>query len=251
MAWYVTPISAAAEETVPPSSCNAWLLSMGALNHGSGRASTAVQPTVDSMVRMGSAYWDRIKPAMDAAGMDIADLARSLQISYQAVAKLPNGGAFGSNNNIKAARLFGLNPEWLATGRGTREAGAVQVEPSVSIKTALPVVLRAIAGAPAPVRNELAQVLALFAQSGADTYGLRIKELLGVDQRQPRLARASDDRAEVNPRELENVIGSLIELAGTPSAEARAKGKRIALELTAPRPASATADQEADHGSAV
>ena len=40
-------------------------------------------------------------------------------------------------------------------------------------------------------------------------------------------------RAEVNPRELENVIGGLIELAGAPTDEARSKGRKIARELMA------------------
>lgn len=157
---------------------------------------------------------------------------------------------------LKGEELFGCSAMWVMTGEHPRRWMAESVsEPAAAYVTpaqALPVVLRAIAGSPASVRNELAQVLSLFAQSGADTYGLRIKELLGIDQRQHRLSRTDDSgRAEVNPRELENVIGGLIELAGTPSAEARAKGRRIARELTAPKPASATADQEADHGSAM
>lgn len=71
---------------------------------------------------MASSYWSRLKPEMDAHGFTISQLAERLQISFQAVAKVRDGGAFGSTNNIKAAKLFGLNPEWLATGRGPRAA---------------------------------------------------------------------------------------------------------------------------------
>lgn len=64
-------------------------------------------------------YWTRLKAEMDKAGFDIAKLAKELGISYQAVNKVKNGGAFGSQNNIKAARLFGVSPEYLATGKDT------------------------------------------------------------------------------------------------------------------------------------
>lgn len=68
-------------------------------------------------------YWERLEPEMDAKKMDITALADALKISYQAVAKVRNGGSFGSANNIKAAKLFGLNPEWLATEKGPKYAG--------------------------------------------------------------------------------------------------------------------------------
>lgn len=71
---------------------------------------------------MASSYWSRLKPEMDAHGFTIPQLAEHLQVSFQAVAKVRDGGAFGSTNNIKAAKLFGLSPEWLATGRGNRLA---------------------------------------------------------------------------------------------------------------------------------
>ncbi len=60
---------------------------------------------------------------MESHGFTITQLAERLQVSFQAVAKVRDGGAFGSTNNIKAARLLGLNPEWLATGRGPMRAG--------------------------------------------------------------------------------------------------------------------------------
>lgn len=67
-------------------------------------------------------YWSRLKPEMDANGLSIPRLAERMGVSFQAVAKVRDGGAFGSENNIKAAKLFGLTPEWLATGRGKKFA---------------------------------------------------------------------------------------------------------------------------------
>jgi len=65
-------------------------------------------------------YWDRLKPEMDARQMEVADLARAIGVSFQAVAKVRDGGSFGSANNFKAAKFFGLTPEWLATGKGAK-----------------------------------------------------------------------------------------------------------------------------------
>lgn len=65
-------------------------------------------------------YWDRLKPEMDAEGMGIQEVANALGISFQAVVKVRDGGSFGSANNIKAAKLFGVSSDWLATGRGPK-----------------------------------------------------------------------------------------------------------------------------------
>lgn len=74
--------------------------------------------TIATMVK----YWDRLKPEIDSRGWDIAETARQLKVSFQAVAKVRDGGSFGSKNNLKAAKLFGLDAEWLATGKGPRRA---------------------------------------------------------------------------------------------------------------------------------
>ena len=75
-------------------------------------------------------YWERLKPAMDAKKLDITALAAAMDISFQAVAKVRDGGAFGSTNNLKAAKLLGLNPEWLATGKGAKFVGVEHYEGS-------------------------------------------------------------------------------------------------------------------------
>lgn len=72
------------------------------------------------MQTMVSSYWSRLKPEMDARGWGIQQMADKLGVSFQAVAKVRDGGAFGSENNLKAARLLDVTPEWLATGRGVK-----------------------------------------------------------------------------------------------------------------------------------
>ncbi|APW37142.1 hypothetical protein RD110_07980 [Rhodoferax koreense] len=78
-------------------------------------------------------YWERLKPEMDARNMEVADLARAINVTFQAVAKVRNGGAFGSANNFKAATLFGLAPRWLATGEGNKWASEAQREAAEAI----------------------------------------------------------------------------------------------------------------------
>lgn len=81
------------------------------------------------MSTMVGSYWDRLKPALDAHRMSASRLAAALGISYQAVKKVRDGGDFGSANNLRAARLLGLNPEWLATGVGPRSTDATSTIP--------------------------------------------------------------------------------------------------------------------------
>ena len=63
---------------------------------------------------------ERLRTAMENSGIKAAELARSLGISYQAVKKLCDGTSksFSAENNMKAAKLLGINPDWLASGQG-------------------------------------------------------------------------------------------------------------------------------------
>ena len=65
-------------------------------------------------------YWDRLKPLMDAKNWDITRFASELKVSYQAIKKVRDGGELGSKNNLKAAKIFKVNPDWLATGVGLK-----------------------------------------------------------------------------------------------------------------------------------
>jgi hypothetical protein len=67
-----------------------------------------------------STYPDRLTEAMAHAEYDITRLAKELGISYVAVQKAAQKGAFGSLNNLKAAKILKVNHHWLATGEGER-----------------------------------------------------------------------------------------------------------------------------------
>lgn len=64
-------------------------------------------------------YWDRLESLM-GEGWDASRLAKELKVSYQAIKKVRDGGSLGSKNNLKAAKLFKVNPDWLATGLGPK-----------------------------------------------------------------------------------------------------------------------------------
>ncbi len=57
---------------------------------------------------------------MKAAGVSTSQLARDLDISYQAVKKVLDGGAFNKDNNIAAAKRLGVHSDWLAAGKEPR-----------------------------------------------------------------------------------------------------------------------------------
>lgn len=63
-------------------------------------------------------YKDRLAKAMKRASFGTQALADALQVSYQAVRKVLEGGKFGTTNNAKAAKILQVNSDWLATGRG-------------------------------------------------------------------------------------------------------------------------------------
>jgi hypothetical protein len=64
---------------------------------------------------------------MDVKGIGRTELASAIGISYQGVRKVfDSDGAFGSENNLKAAAYFKVNPQWLATGEGERSIAPVE-----------------------------------------------------------------------------------------------------------------------------
>lgn len=98
-------------------------------------------------------YKTRLKDLMDFKGIGRTELANALGISYQGVRKVfDSDGAFGSENNLRAAEYFRVNPRWLATGEGER---------SPSVKAAAPYV------GPTPLGRELALVFDMIPE--ADT----------------------------------------------------------------------------------
>ena len=68
-------------------------------------------------------YKQRLGELMQVKGIGRQELASAIGISYQGVRKVfDSDGAFGSENNLKAAEYFGVNPKWLATGEGSKYA---------------------------------------------------------------------------------------------------------------------------------
>lgn len=65
---------------------------------------------------MVNTVWDRLEPLMREHGYTVSSLAKKLGVSYQAIGKVKDGGNFGTSNNLAAAKLFGVRPEWLAQG---------------------------------------------------------------------------------------------------------------------------------------
>ena len=87
----------------------------------------AIEPRLTTQGQQGGAmistmaeYSERLAEAMQAAGYDKTRLHRELGISYQAVKKAVEGGKFGTENHLKAAKLLGVSPDWLADGKGAR-----------------------------------------------------------------------------------------------------------------------------------
>lgn len=74
-------------------------------------------------------YTERFRDAMEKSGKNpddskaVRSLAGELNITYQAMAKVLNGGTkmMAADNNVRAAKLLAVNSEWLATGEGPRE----------------------------------------------------------------------------------------------------------------------------------
>lgn len=65
----------------------------------------------------------RLKQAIDARSVTVAELARGMGVTYQAVKRVLDGlsKSFSAENNAKAAAFLKVNPDWLATGLGPIE----------------------------------------------------------------------------------------------------------------------------------
>jgi transcriptional regulator with XRE-family HTH domain len=87
------------------------------LNFASRQKESTIQSRFGRIATMVD-YGSRLSGAMKEKGVGIADLARELGLTYQAVRKVVRGdsGAFNAKNHVTAARFLGVSPEWLATG---------------------------------------------------------------------------------------------------------------------------------------
>lgn len=110
-------------------------LSIPELNHGLQSKATWVQAKTSSLSTMVASYWERLEPLLKDAGLTPAEFARKMAISYQAMKKVMNGGAFGKDNNAKAANLLNVSSDWLATGKGQKERNAQPVGTAFEVLT--------------------------------------------------------------------------------------------------------------------
>jgi len=71
------------------------------------------------------AYKDRLREAMNDAGVKTQALADALGVSYQACRKVLIGetNSFTAANNSRAAEFLGVSPSWLADGTGEKTDG--------------------------------------------------------------------------------------------------------------------------------
>ena len=81
-------------------------------------------------------YSERIAASMKHAGVSVSKLAAHLAISYQAVKKVVDGKshAFTAENNAKAAAFLGVDPNWLATGKGVMLQCSTETSPPATVK---------------------------------------------------------------------------------------------------------------------
>lgn len=97
-------------------------LFMPALNHGSSFQSTSVESNRASITTMVDTVWDRLESVMGVKPLTVVAVRDKLGVTYQAGVKLKKGGGLNLENNNRVAKMYGLNPEWLASGKGPKMA---------------------------------------------------------------------------------------------------------------------------------
>lgn len=69
-----------------------------------------------------SNFAERMKWAMNRAGLGQSELARRVGMRQSSISHLLKPGTQGSGKTLQIARALGVNPDWLATGNGDRLA---------------------------------------------------------------------------------------------------------------------------------
>lgn len=122
-------------------------------------------------------YKDRFAYAMELAGKSAHDIAKDLDVTYQAIKKILNGGTKmpRADHSAKAALAMDVDHVWLSTGVGLAR-GTVAQRDSVTLEQSLNVVLQALATA--PQRDKLKTVLTALLEDDSPAYRQRLAELL-------------------------------------------------------------------------
>lgn len=79
-----------------------------------------------------NSYSDRLKQALEQAGVSVRQLSADLGISYQAIYSVLNGSSksLSARNNEEAARRLGVSSRWLASGIGAMKDARQSVQVS-------------------------------------------------------------------------------------------------------------------------
>lgn len=78
-------------------------------------------PTIDNEVM--TTFSERLKEARNATGMSQAQLAKKIGISQATIGDIERGRNQGSTYLLDIAKALSVNPTWLETGKGRKEAG--------------------------------------------------------------------------------------------------------------------------------
>jgi hypothetical protein len=90
------------------------------LNHGSIFNATAVDKRTDTVATMVETVWKRLTDEWDAPPISVSKLAKALNVTFQAAAKVRDGGGLSRDNNLLLAKKLNLSPSWLAYGKGPK-----------------------------------------------------------------------------------------------------------------------------------
>ena len=131
-------------------------------------------------------YSERLQAAMTLRKISVAELAKGIGLSYQAVKKVFDGksNAFTAENNSKAAKVLGIHPDWLATGLGPMQQEHSNIEQGPDTRGLVPLISWVQAGAwcevaevreHAPSYHDSPTYLPCPAPHGRSTFALRVK----------------------------------------------------------------------------
>lgn len=120
---------------------------------------------------------ERLRAEREVAGLTQGALAAKAGVSQGAIGNVEAGLRRQPRALLPIAEALGLNPSWLATGKGQKHRSAPDAaDATPTLPAALPVVLDALAAS--PHRAELRSLLALLVDTDAPAYRARLAELL-------------------------------------------------------------------------
>lgn len=78
-------------------------------------------------------FSDRLKSARKNSGVTQAELAKQVGVSQATIANIENGRNKASTEVLSLAKILGVSPDWLATGKGVRELnGGLPATPALT-----------------------------------------------------------------------------------------------------------------------